>query len=88
MLQPARGNVLAIVHAVEADLHYGVIGPLDRVGQILSARSHTQHATAGGVIRAIAPVGSGVENLHPLQAVGFFNPADALSRLERAGIPS
>src|SRR5271157_4391709 len=86
MLQPASRDVFAIVHAIEADLHDRVISPLHRVGQVFSPRGHTQHAPARGVVRAVAAVRPGMENLHPVHAVRFVNAADDLTRLERAGI--
>ena len=86
MFQPARGNVLAIVHTIEADLHHRVIRSLYCVGQIFSACGNAQHSSAGSVIGVIAAVRPGVKNLHPIHAVGVFNAGDWLARFECAGI--
>src|SRR5271157_2776297 len=86
MLQPTRGDVFAIVHAVEADLHYRVVGALDRFRQVRPARSHTQHTAACGVVTAVAPVGSGMKHLYPVHAVGVFNTGNEFARFKRAGV--
>src|SRR5271157_2761622 len=86
MLQPTRGDVLAIVHAVEADLHYRVVGALDRFRQVRPARGHAEDAAASGVVSAVAPVSSGVEHLDPIRAVGVSDAGDELAGFVRAGI--
>src|ERR1019366_7405606 len=86
MFQSPRTDVLAIVHAVEADLHDRVVGALHRIRQVFAARGHTQHAPARGVISAITPAGAGMENLHSVDALSFVQTAEELARLEPTGI--
>src|SRR5208283_3810687 len=84
MFQTAHGDVLAIVHAIEANFHHRVISFLDCIGQVFTAGGHAQHTAAGSVIRAIALVGSGVEDLDPIHAIGLLNAGDDLPRFECA----
>ena len=43
------GNVLAIVHAVEADFAYRLVGAVDRLPQAYAPGRHPQHAASSGV---------------------------------------
>src|ERR1039458_4607868 len=88
MFQSPRTDVLAIVHAVEADLHDRIVSALHRIRQVFPARGHAQHAATRRVIGAITPVCTGMENLHSVDALSFVQTADELARLESTGIAS
>src|SRR5580704_12013626 len=86
MLQPTSGDVLAVMHDVEANLHHRVIGALNGVRQAFPTRRHPQHSPAGSVVQPIALVSPSVENLHPLYAIRLLDAADEFARLERSRI--
>src|SRR5262249_59464947 len=67
LLQCPRADVATIVHILEADAVYGLIGLLDGVFKLGGAGGQAQHPTAARIEPVVAQAGSGVKDLHILQ---------------------
>src|SRR3974390_3532412 len=82
VLQPPRGDVFAVVHAVEADLHHGVVCPFDGLRQIGASGGDAQNAPTRSVISAVALIGPSMEDFCAKNPVGVFDAGNDFAGLE------
>src|SRR4051794_20329627 len=88
MLQPACCDVLAVVHAFKTDLHDGVVGAFDCLGQVAAAGCYSKYPPTRRVEAPVTIGRSGMKDFSARNAIRLVDTSDSLPRFKGSGIAS